>query len=374
MKRENIGWVDVLRIVAIFMMIVSHCCDGFVSQFDTNRANFLTGALTGSAMRACVPLFAMLTGVLLLPVLTDMKSFYKKRIGRILIPLIFWSVVSPLLFYAYFNFINPATANPSVDLAGHTLKAEGLKIVTFIFNFNYDTTPLWYLYMLIGLYLIMPLVSPWIQKATQSELKLFLMIWGITLIIPYVEMVAPFLGYTGNYGSMGILGESFWNKYGTFYYMSGFLGYLILGYYLVKYPLNWTLNKTLGIAVPIFVVGYLITSFGFVLTQKYFPGQYMYLEIVWYFTGINVAMMTVAMFVIVQKLNIHSYPLLSTIASYAFGIYLCHFLCAQIAYDLFDVEALPAFIRILSMAIFTFTVSNGVVWILKKAGLRKLVS
>ena len=316
----------------------------------------------------------MLTGVLLLPVLTDMKSFYKKRIGRILIPLIFWSVVSPLLFYAYFNFINPATANPSVDLAGHTLKAEGLKIVTFIFNFNYDTTPLWYLYMLIGLYLIMPLVSPWIQKATQSELKLFLMIWGITLILPYVEMVAPFLGYTGNYGSMGILGESFWNKYGTFYYMSGFLGYLILGYYLVKYPLNWTLNKTLGIAVPIFVVGYLITSFGFVLTQKYFPGQYMYLEIVWYFTGINVAMMTVAMFVIVQKLNIHSYPLLSTIASYAFGIYLCHFLFAQIAYDLFDVEALPAFIRILSMAIFTFTVSYGVVWIFKKAGLRKLVS
>ena len=75
MKRENIGWVDVLRIVAIFMMIVSHCCDGFVSQFDTNRANFLSGALTGSAMRACVPLFAMLTGVLLLPVLTDMKSF-----------------------------------------------------------------------------------------------------------------------------------------------------------------------------------------------------------------------------------------------------------------------------------------------------------
>ena len=62
----------------------------------------------------------------------------------------------------------------------------------------------------------------------------------------------------------------------------------------------------LCITLPMFFVGYLITSLGYVLTQKYFPGNYAYLEIVWYFAGINVFMMTFPVFVIIQKMNIPS--------------------------------------------------------------------
>lgn len=45
----------------------------------------------------------------------------------------------------------------------------------------------------------------------------------------------------------------------------------------------------------------MITSVGYIITQKYYPGNYAYLEIVWYFAGINVFMMTFPVFVIVQK-------------------------------------------------------------------------
>ena len=44
-RRENVGWIDVLRILACFMVVFSHCCDGFVAQFNNNRASFLTGTL-----------------------------------------------------------------------------------------------------------------------------------------------------------------------------------------------------------------------------------------------------------------------------------------------------------------------------------------
>jgi hypothetical protein len=37
-------------------------------------------------------------------------------------------------------------------MSAFTLEMTITKIWTFIFNFNYDTTPLWYLYMLVGLY------------------------------------------------------------------------------------------------------------------------------------------------------------------------------------------------------------------------------
>lgn len=80
----------------MFLVVFSHCCDPFVAQFDNDRSTFLTGVFSGSFVRACVPLFVMMSGVLLFPVRISMGDFYKKRIGRILIPLIFG-----LLYYLY---------------------------------------------------------------------------------------------------------------------------------------------------------------------------------------------------------------------------------------------------------------------------------
>ena len=62
-------------------------------------------------------------------------------------------------------------------------------------NFNFDTVPLWYLYMLIGLYLIMPLISPLLRAASRNELRAVLRIWGVTLFLPYLRLFAPQLGY-----------------------------------------------------------------------------------------------------------------------------------------------------------------------------------
>ena len=222
--------------------------------------------------------------------------------------------------------------------------------------------PLWYLYMLVGLYLIMPILSAWLKQAPRQDIKLFLIIWGISLILPYIKMAAPVLGYTGNFGNMGLFGICDWNDYGTFYYVSGFIGYLVLAYYLVKYPLNWNWKKTLSITVPLFLTGYLITSLGYILTQEYFPGNYANLEIVWYFAGINVFMMTFSVFVIIQKLNIPSSQNLSNLASMTFGIYLCHFIFVQISYDIFGyIPTVPVIIRIIGMACISFLISYIVV-------------
>lgn len=47
-KRENIGWIDLLRVLACFFVVFSHCCDAFIGQFDANRESFLTGTFLGS--------------------------------------------------------------------------------------------------------------------------------------------------------------------------------------------------------------------------------------------------------------------------------------------------------------------------------------
>lgn len=362
-KKESIGWIDLLRVIACFLVVFAHCCDPFVAEFDADRTSFLTGVLSGSFVRSCVPLFVMMTGVLLLPIRMDMSTFYRKRIGRLIPPFIFWSLALPILFFVYLNYVHPATLNPAISLPNHQLNELWVKLYTFIFNFNFDTTPMWYLYMLIGLYLIMPIVNGWLQNASRKDLRLFLSVWGISLFLPYLKMLAPVLGYPGNYGNMGILGICDWNEYGTFYYFSGFLGYLILAYYLVKYPLNWSWKKLLGITIPMFLVGYFITAYGYLLTQQLFPGNYANLEIIWYFAGINVFMMTFPMFVIVQKLKVQPSAWMSRLASFTFGIYLCHFVFVAISYDVFDTSfPLPPMVRIIGMTFLSFFLSYAVVW------------
>ena len=192
-KRKNIGWIDLLRVTACFLVVFAHCCDPFVARFDTDRPTFLQGCALGSAVRCCVPLFVMMTGVLLFPVRNGMSEFYKKRIGRIAVPLIFWSVMLPVLYFIYLNYIT-TTDNPTIDMSAFTLEKTITKIWTFIFNFNYDTTPLWYLYMLVGLYFIIPIFHAWLERATRKDIKLFLSIWGISLFLPFNKMAAPAVG------------------------------------------------------------------------------------------------------------------------------------------------------------------------------------
>ena len=91
-RNNHLGWVDALRVLACFMVVASHCCDGFVAEFNADRQAFVTGVFTGSLMRASVPLFVMMTGVLLLPIPAEMRlgGFYRRRLGRIIPPLVFW--------------------------------------------------------------------------------------------------------------------------------------------------------------------------------------------------------------------------------------------------------------------------------------------
>lgn len=362
--RNHIAWVDLLRIVACFLVVLAHCCDPFVGNFS-DKTDFMSGALWGSFVRPCVPLFAMISGVLLFPVKMDMRTFYARRLKRVVIPLVVWSLALPLMYYAYFA-TGVQTSSPNIVMDSYTWSATAEKLYLFLFNFNYDTTPLWYLYMLVGLYLFMPIMGAWLNQAPRKDVKLFLWIWGVSMVLPVMQVAAPFLGYEGNYGSMGLLGVCLWNPYGMLYNFAGFMGYMVLGHYLVKYPLDWSWAKTWAISLLLLGVGYAVSSIGFFEMQKYFPGDYANLEIPWYFSGINVFMMTFAMFSLLSKVRVKGSRMMSRVAELTFGIYLCHFVLVQCSYDFVKYLDLPVpgYVQIPVIAVIAFLISLALVWVL----------
>ncbi|WP_099465803.1 MULTISPECIES: acyltransferase [Parabacteroides] len=355
-QSNRIVWVDVLRFIAIFMVICIHCSDPFnVSPEARSNPEFnFWGSVYGSFLRPCVPLFVMITGLLLLPVNMPIGSFYKKRLLRIAVPFLVWSVLynlfpwvtgvlglSPTIIPDVFAYASP-DASQSFD--------DALKNIALIpFQFNTYTVPMWYLYMLIGLYLYMPFFSAWVEKATISQKKIFLGIWSLTLFLPYA--------YT--FFSNELFGLCTWNTFGTFYYFAGFNGYLLLGHYLAKDVKEWSWNKTLTISLPLFIIGYIATYIGFKAMTANPSCTEQEMELFFLYCSPNVVLMTIAVFLIIRQVKFSSPRLVaifSNITKCGLGIYLIHYFVVGLGYWIADVLSIPISLKIPVTAIIVFAI------------------
>lgn len=305
---NRIVWLDVIRCVAMIMVIGVHCIDPFYISPTMRAIPEYThwAAIYGSLLRPSVPLFVMMTGLLLLPVKKQpLGKFYKKRIYRVLFPFLIWSVL-----YSMFPWVTGVLGLPKEIIGDFFCYTQGqesqslidsLKDVAMIpFNFSHKENHMWYIYLLIGLYLYMPFFSAWIENADRKTKRAFLLIWIISLFIPYLkEYVANCLFERSGY----VFGTDTWNEFGLFYYFAGFNGYLLLGHYAKKGN-DWSLMKTFILCILMFAVGYYITYTGFSTTASNPNATETEMELFFTFCSPNVLLMTLATFLLLQKVVI----------------------------------------------------------------------
>lgn len=193
--QRRIPYLDILRVIACLLVILIHTP---IRQYDAyyNTPSVASAVYTVLVAVNC-NLFFMITGALLLPVATSGKRFIKRRLRVVLFPLIVWSIVY-LLEHAFLLHNFTPRLLPSILFN----PVEGL---------------LWYAYVLLVIYVTLPLVSKCIEAIGKRGVETLLVLWVLSSFIPY------------QHGMFIEASQYSHNMFGAF---ANYYGYVLLGYYM----------------------------------------------------------------------------------------------------------------------------------------------
>ncbi len=332
--------MDVVRVIACLMVVLVH------SPHPHENVDASVGLLYGAISYLCSPcigLFLMVSGALLFPVKKSGREFLKRRLGRIVMPLVVWSAVALVI-----QVLNG-------NLEWSDALRSFLKLpLGCVHGFAHG----WYLYVLVGIYLFIPVIGVWVSSANKRQLQYFIALWMAAMSFPYI--IALF-----GYVDARIL-EPF----------AGFIGYVILGYYLRRYPVRLHSFRQWSMAVLIFVVVAIVLPA--IVYMSEIPGFDTYGQIIYNYKSISTVVMCVAVFIIVANYNPDGRlwsAFMTNLAVKSFGIYLVNFIILRQFFSPYFVEnPMPnVFIELMVTFVGSLALSWLVVWLLGFLPFRKYI-
>ena len=216
-RYETLEWIDNLKVISLFAVVILHTASPLLMDFKQASIGYwLVGDFYNALVRFGVPVFVMITGALLLHREYEVTDFLKRRLSRIIWPFLLWS----LIYIAYAWYDEEVPFSDSIWTNVHTVLHQ-LKYGAYYH--------LWYVYMLVGLYLFIPIISKFARNASEKELRYFLLVWFVVMIFsqPYLSRFQPSIDV---------------------HYFIGYLGYLVLGHYLA-----FTELPEAGIKAPLII-------------------------------------------------------------------------------------------------------------------------
>ncbi len=189
--KKRIFYFDELRALAILFIILCHTTTIY-RPYYYNLSIMSIPSYLNMLGWVGVPLFFMISGALLLNRDYNLKDFFKRRFTRILFPFIFWMIITLTIDYVFLGFSTKQL------------------ITVFLGQKRYT----WFIWVMIGIYLVMPLINSFIREYGIKGVEYFLAIWFLTIVLNTLGLY-PFYRFELSY-------------------FAGFIGFPILGYYLAN--------------------------------------------------------------------------------------------------------------------------------------------
>lgn len=217
-------YADVIRAYAIVLVVLLHSSAPLFKLYSKiDITAWQIGNLLNSLSMCAVPLFVMLSGMLLL----DPKKketagvFFRKRLNKVVIPLIAWEVI-----YIFLRYIDDQSITP----------AEAIRMILNC-NAYYH---LWFIKVILGLYVATPILRVYVSNAHENNLVYFLSLWFIAVsVLPFLE---NFFGI-----QVGI----------EIVVTTHFTGYFIAGYFFCRRQIADGLTKLIACAI---IVGSVLST------------------------------------------------------------------------------------------------------------------
>lgn len=223
---KRIFYFDVLRALAILFVVLSHVCKTFAKSFPIGSLKWLVSAGFADLAVMGVPIFLMISGALLLGRDYTLSDFMKRRFSRILIPFIFWAIFLPIIKMIFLG--------------------EACTLQNYIHLFFLDQY--WFIWMLIGAYLLMPILNSFIKEYELSGLTYVLIIWFISMIF-LREFSFNIIEKLFEAHPMG------WKEI-----FAGYFGFFPLGYYLSVKKFNLSDKQMYLIGLAMLIIFTLINT------------------------------------------------------------------------------------------------------------------
>ena len=340
---KRIVFLDYIRVFACFLVMLVHAAENFYGAPGStdmagpqslllSEADRLWVSVYDGFSRMAVPLFMIVSAFLLVPMREGQGAmeFYRRRAVRILPP--------------FFIFIILYSTLPM--LWGQIDGATSVRDLSRAFlNFPTLAGHLWFMYPLIGLYLFIPMISPWLAKASAKEERFFIWLFALSTCMPYLNR------WCGE-----VWGQCFWNEYHTLWYFSGYLGYLVLAHY-IRVHLDWSVRKRLIVGSVMTLVGAVWTILSFYIQAV--PNvlhETPVLEIGWSFCTINCLMLTTGAFLLFTCIKRSETPkIILQISDLSYGMYLIHIFWLGMWTSILKVDMeMPSVTAIPAIAVCTF--------------------
>ncbi|MBT3314429.1 MAG: acyltransferase family protein [Anaerolineae bacterium] len=209
---EHLYWIDFVRTVGAFFVVLVHASFFILYLWgEVPESHWMAGNVYDSIARVGVPLFLMISGALLLRKEENIFFFLKKRLIKIILPFVFWSI-----FYLWWRQNYPVGA-----------KFSSIAISMFVSVLKVPASDhLWFLYALVVLYFFVPPLRLMLSRAKERDIIYILLLW--LSMGPLVQLLQKLFSFALT---------------SHFHFISGYWGYLLLGYWLSikKIPIKNTI-------------------------------------------------------------------------------------------------------------------------------------
>jgi len=206
---------DILRILAAFSVVMLHSAAQFWYSLDVKSSEWIVANSYDSVVRFGVPVFVMLSGAIFLnrEYQLDVKRLYRHNILRLMILYIVWSFAYGLLDCTRFEL--------------STLQVQD--VMKEVLSGRYH---LWYLPMIVGIYMLLPVLRSWIHSAEKKNLDYFLILF---LVLQIGRQTIRALTKRDEINFILNLADVDM--------VCGYIGYFVWGYYLVHVGISVKIRK-----------------------------------------------------------------------------------------------------------------------------------